>query len=55
MPSEPLAGSGEAVGRGLARAGVQTLFIAQGSPRENGYVESFNSVSAMSYSIGNYL
>jgi putative transposase len=26
----------------LARVGVQTLFIAPGSPWENGYVESFN-------------
>ena len=27
----------------LARANVKTLFIAKGSPWENGYVESFNS------------
>ena len=26
-----------------SRAGVKTLFIAKGSPWENGYVESFNS------------
>jgi hypothetical protein len=26
----------------LARVGVQTLFIAPGSPWENGYIESFN-------------
>jgi len=32
-----------AVTRWLDRAGVQTLFIAKGSPWENGYVESFNS------------
>jgi putative transposase len=31
-----------AVNRWLRRAGVQTLFIAPGSPWENGYVESFN-------------
>lgn len=31
------------VTRWLDRAGVQTLFIAKGSPWENGYVESFNS------------
>jgi putative transposase len=31
------------VRRWLARAGVKTLFIAKGSPWENGYVESFNS------------
>jgi putative transposase len=33
----------QAVTRWLDRAGVTTLFIAQGSPWENGYVESFNS------------
>ncbi len=33
----------EAVTRWLDRAGVKTLFIAKGSPWENGYVESFNS------------
>ncbi len=32
-----------AVTRWLHRAGVKTLFIAKGSPWENGYVESFNS------------
>ena len=32
-----------AVTRWLCRAGVKTLFIAKGSPWENGYVESFNS------------
>ena len=32
-----------AVTRWLDRAGVKTLFIAKGSPWENGYVESFNS------------
>ena len=32
-----------AVTRWLARAGVKTLFVAKGSPWENGYVESFNS------------
>jgi putative transposase len=32
-----------AVTRWLYRAGVKTLFIAKGSPWENGYVESFNS------------
>lgn len=32
-----------AVTRWLDRAGVTTLFIAKGSPWENGYVESFNS------------
>ena len=31
------------VTRWLARANVKTLFIAKGSPWENGYVESFNS------------
>ena len=31
-----------AVPEWLARLGVQTLFIAPGSPWENGYVESFN-------------
>jgi transposase InsO family protein len=30
------------VQRWLGQAGVQTLFIAKGSPWENGYVESFN-------------
>ena len=30
------------VHRWLSQAGVQTLFIAKGSPWENGYVESFN-------------
>ena len=30
------------VRRWLSQAGVQTLFIAKGSPWENGYVESFN-------------
>ncbi len=33
----------QAVTRWLDRAGVKTLFIAKGSPWENGYVESFNS------------
>lgn len=33
----------QAVTRWLDRAGVVTLFIAKGSPWENGYVESFNS------------
>jgi transposase InsO family protein len=28
--------------RWLARASVQTLYIQKASPRENGYVESFN-------------
>jgi len=32
-----------AVTQWLQRAGVKTLFIAKGSPWENGYVESFNS------------
>jgi putative transposase len=32
-----------AVTRWLHRANVKTLFIAKGSPWENGYVESFNS------------
>ena len=32
-----------AVTRWLQQAGVKTLFIAKGSPWENGYVESFNS------------
>ncbi len=32
-----------AVTQWLYRAGVKTLFIAKGSPWENGYVESFNS------------
>lgn len=32
-----------AVTRWLSQAGVKTLFIAKGSPWENGYVESFNS------------
>ena len=32
----------EAVRRWLARADVGTLFVAKGSPWENGYVESFN-------------
>ena len=31
-----------AVRRWLGAVGVRTLFIAQGSPWENGYVESFN-------------
>ena len=31
------------VRRWLNQAGVQTLYIAKGSPWENGYVESFNS------------
>jgi transposase InsO family protein len=31
------------VRRWLGRLGVQTLFIEPGSPRENGYNESFNS------------
>jgi transposase InsO family protein len=26
----------------LARVGTRTLWIARGSPRENGYCESFN-------------
>lgn len=33
----------QAVTRWLDRAGVKTLFVAKGSPWENGYVESFNS------------
>ena len=33
----------QAVTQWLDRAGVVTLFIAKGSPWENGYVESFNS------------
>jgi transposase InsO family protein len=33
----------KAVKRWLAISGVKTLFIASGSPWENGYVESFNS------------
>ena len=33
----------QAVTRWLDQAGVETLFIAKGSPWENGYVESFNS------------
>jgi len=33
----------KAVTRWLTRAGVKTLFIAKGSPWENGFVESFNS------------
>lgn len=33
----------QAVTRWLDRAAVKTLFIAKGSPWENGYVESFNS------------
>jgi len=33
----------QTVTRWLYRAGVKTLFIAPGSPWENGYVESFNS------------
>jgi putative transposase len=32
-----------AVTRWLYQAGVKTLFIAKGSPWENGYIESFNS------------
>lgn len=32
----------KAVREWLRRVGVQTLFIEPGSPRENGYVESFN-------------
>ena len=32
-----------AVRRWLAQAGVGTLYIAKGSPWENGYVESFNA------------
>ena len=32
----------KAVRRWLSRVGVRTLFIAPGSPWENGYVESFN-------------
>jgi len=31
------------VREGLAEAGVSTLFVAPGSPWENGYSESFNS------------
>jgi len=27
----------------IIRLGVKTLFIEKGSPRENGYIESFNS------------
>ena len=34
----------------LIEADVKTLFIAKGSPWENGYVESFNGTLAMSYS-----
>jgi len=33
----------QAVTRWLDQAAVQTLFVAKGSPWENGYVESFNS------------
>jgi len=33
----------QAVTRWLYQAGVKTLFIAKGSPWENGYIESFNS------------
>jgi transposase InsO family protein len=33
----------KAVKRWLAISGVKTLFIASGSPWENGYLESFNS------------
>ncbi len=33
----------EAVQKWLRKAGVDTLYIAPGSPWENGYVESFNS------------
>ncbi len=33
----------KAVRKWLKRVGVKTLFIEPGSPRENGYVESFNS------------
>ena len=32
----------EAVRQWLGKVGVKTLFIAPGSPWENGYVESFN-------------
>ena len=32
----------KAVREWLARVGVKTLFIAPGSPWENGYIESFN-------------
>ncbi len=32
-----------AVQKWLERAGVETLYIAPGSPWENGYIESFNS------------
>jgi len=32
-----------AVKRWLKRSGVETLYIAPGSPWENGYIESFNS------------
>ena len=31
------------VRRWLARVGTWTLFVAPGSPWENGYIESFNS------------
>ncbi len=34
---------GPEVRRWLERACIQTLFIAKGSPWENGYIESFNS------------
>ncbi len=33
----------KAVGKWLEVSGVETLYVAPGSPWENGYVESFNS------------
>jgi len=33
----------EAIRQWLKKAGVQTLYIAPGSPWENAYIESFNS------------
>jgi putative transposase len=33
----------KAVKKWLVQRGVKTLFIELGSPRENGYIESFNS------------
>jgi transposase InsO family protein len=34
----------KAVCRWLEKADVKTLFVAKGSPWENGYVESFNGI-----------
>jgi len=39
----------------LARVGAKTLYIAPGSPRENGYNESFNGSSGTSYERRNLL